>query len=99
MFIAVRRYTSTGLTNDELKSSLEKEFLPKVSGVPGFQGYYAVSTGKDQIATVSIFESEEGEKESTRLAAEYVTEHLQGKLTRVSLDEGPTIAERSVARV
>ena len=86
-------------STEELKASLEAEFLPKVSDVSGFLGYYAVDTGKDQIATVSIFETPEGEKESTRLAAEYITKSLPGKLNRVSLDEGQTIVDKSVARV
>lgn len=99
MFIAIRRYTTTGVTSDELKSSLERDFLPKVAEVPGFSAYYAIDSGSNQISTVSIFETREGEQASVKIAAEYVAQNFPGKLNRVSLDEGQTIADKSVARV
>ena len=99
MFIAIRRYTTNDVSTDDLKSSLDRNFLPKVGEVPGFVAYYAIDSGANQIATVSIFETREGEQASTKLAAEFIALHFQGKVNRVSLDEGHTLVDKSVARV
>ncbi len=53
MFVAIRRYTTTGVNFDELKSSMDRDFLPKVAEISGFAAYYAVDSGANQIATVS----------------------------------------------
>jgi hypothetical protein len=99
MFIAIRRYTMTDVSVDELKSSLDRDFLPKVAEVPGFSAYYAIDSGANQLATVSIFETREGEQASTKIAAEYIAQYFPGKVNRASLDEGHTIVDKSVARV
>jgi|SRR5437764_15433321 hypothetical protein len=99
MFIAIRRYTTTGVNLDELKSSLNSDFLPKVAEVPGFSAYYAIDSGEKELATVSIFETREGEQASTKIAAEYVAKFFPGKLDRISLNEGETLVDKAVARV
>ncbi|HET9393490.1 MAG TPA: hypothetical protein VFO29_08260 [Candidatus Rubrimentiphilum sp.] len=99
MFLAIRRYNTSDVNSDELKTSLDRNFLPKVSEVPGFCGYYAIDAGSNQLTTVSIFETREGEQASTKIAAEFVAQYFPGKLNRVGLEEGNTIVDRTVARV
>ncbi len=94
MHVAIRRYTVEPEIYRDLKDRLEDDFVPRLKHVSGFVGYYAIKTGSDTLDTVSVFETEAGEKESNELAVEFVKRNYpQMKIKRVSLDEGACIIE------
>ncbi|HZZ64850.1 MAG TPA: hypothetical protein VFE17_05080 [Candidatus Baltobacteraceae bacterium] len=94
MHIAVRRYAVDPEVLRDLKSRLAADFVPRLETVDGFISYYAVQTGTDHLDTISVFESKEGERESTRLATEFVERNYPtSKIERISLDEGPCMVE------
>ena len=98
MHVAVRRYTSDPAIFNTLKGKLEDDFIPKLKQLPGFVAYYAVKTGPDSLCTVSVFETQDGERESTRLSGEFVAQNYSTiKTERLSVDEGACIAEHRVS--
>lgn len=46
-----------------------------IGGIDGFNGYYLVKTG-DGAVSISVFQSEAGTSESTRVAAEWIKDNL-----------------------
>lgn len=75
MHAAIRRYKAKPDAANELARRAQEGFVPLVSGLPGFIAYYGLAVG-DDVVTVSIFEDQAGEEESTRRAAEWVQENL-----------------------
>src|SRR5947207_13096676 len=45
---------------------------------PGFGAYYAVRTGADTLATITVCDSQAGTEESSRLAREWVQQNVPG---------------------
>ena len=79
-YVSIRRYE--GIDNiDEVIRLTQEEFVPIVSGTPGFIAYRAVDAGGGVAATISVFESQEGAEESNRRAAEWAKENLASLIT------------------
>ena len=76
MYAAIRRYKVKPGTADELARRAQEGFVPLVSRLSGFVAYYGVVAENDEIATISIFEDQAGEEESTRQAAEWVRQNI-----------------------
>jgi hypothetical protein len=58
--------------------------------------YYVIDTGEGELATVSIFETKTGEKESNRVAAGWVKETLSGGLLGpVEITSGEVVAHKA----
>lgn len=94
MHVAVRRYSVDPEVHQDLKTRIEADFFPKLRHVDGFVSYYAVNTGPETLTTISIFETKEGERKSTELAADFVKRNYPNKLVeRLSVDEGACIVE------
>ena len=60
-----------------------------LSAVPGFVHYYATRSG-DAVTTVTVCESAEGARESTRVAGEWVKTNVSGSIGSPSITEGET---------
>jgi hypothetical protein len=77
MYAAIRRYkTKPGSPMSDVARRAQEGFVPIVSGLPGFVAYYGVVAENNVVVTVSIFEDQAGEEESTRRAAEWVKQNL-----------------------
>jgi antibiotic biosynthesis monooxygenase len=76
MYVAVRRYQVKAGSIDELARRAQEGYVPLVSQVPGFVAYYGVAAGNDRIFTVSVFQDQAGADESTRLAADWVSQNI-----------------------
>jgi hypothetical protein len=75
MYAAVRRYE--GVTDPKEVAKVGQEgFVPIISELPGFVGYYAVDAGDGVVLSTSVFEHKDAEEQSTFLAGEFVAEHL-----------------------
>lgn len=93
MNVAIRRYTGDPSKVSELKSRIESQFVPDLMKIPGFRAYYVVDCGGGNVATISVFETAAGERESTREAVEFVKKYESENFQRISLDEGTAIIE------
>lgn len=80
MYTAIRRYQMDPGSVQELARRVEEEFVPIVSQVPGFVGYYVVNAGGGSLASISVFDDRAGAEESSRRAAEWVKERLASLL-------------------
>lgn len=74
MYTVIRHYTVTSGSVDDALKQVETSFVPIVQRIKGFDAYYALKTGDDSLATVSIFETETGCTESTSAAANWLQE-------------------------
>jgi hypothetical protein len=75
MYIAVRRYE--GVSDAQKVAQLAQEiFVPIISEMPGFVGYYLVDAGDGVMVSSSVFEHKDAEEQSNFRAGEFVAEHL-----------------------
>ena len=92
MYGAVRRYE--GITNDAEAARLVGEsFVPLLEDVPGFIAYYWIDAGDGVMASLSLFDSQEGADRSVDIAQAWVAENaptLFPNPPRVT--EGPVVA-------
>jgi hypothetical protein len=84
MHATVRRYDGVDESRrDELTKKVNEALIPRLSKVPGFNGYYLVEAGRGVMTSISFYDSQEHADESTRLAATWVRdEKLEGALPR-----------------
>ncbi len=76
MYVAIRRYKIKAGSMDEIVRRAQGGFVPLVSQIPGFVAYYGVDAGNDVGVTISIFQNQAGEEESTRRAADWVKQNV-----------------------
>ena len=76
MYAAIRRYKIKPGSANEITQRGQEGFVPLISSLPGFIAYYGVFNENNELVTVSIFEDQAGEEESTRRAAEWVKQNV-----------------------
>jgi hypothetical protein len=85
MHVTVRRYQlGAGSRGEgaiqELMHRCDETFVPVISRVEGFAGYYVVDAGDGIIATISIFEHDAAAEEGNGVAQQFWKENLSGLL-------------------
>ena len=100
MHTIIRQYDAQRGQMSELMRSIQDEFIPMVSAIPGFVSYEALDAG-DRLVTISTFDSKEGAEESTRRAAKFVEEHpdVAKALSNRQVIEGNVRVHKAVERV
>jgi hypothetical protein len=79
MYAVVRRYD--GVTDPaEVGQRVREGFVPLIRQVSGFVAYYWINAGDGVLVSTSVYEDRSGADESTRIAADYVREHLASLL-------------------
>src|SRR4029077_11783809 len=75
MHATVRRYEGVdqGRT-DELTKKIDETLLPRLSNLPGFEGYYLIEAGNGVMSSIGLFDTSAQADESTRVAADWVRE-------------------------
>jgi hypothetical protein len=74
MYAAVRRYE--GIADDADACRLVADsFVPLLQHVPGFIAYYWIDAGDGVMASLSLFESQEGADKSVEIAHAWVVEN------------------------
>jgi hypothetical protein len=90
-YLAARQYQlAPGHTMEELATVVESGFLPIIRQVPGFLEYFLVETDEG-VLSISTFTDQAGAEESTRRAADWVSQNLAG-----FFDGPPTVTIGSV---
>jgi hypothetical protein len=74
MYGVIRKYRVSDV--DELARRVQNEFIPLVSGVPGFKAYYVLDAGDGTAASITICEDKAGVDASTDRAKEWVAERV-----------------------
>lgn len=75
MYVSIRRYRIESGSADRIAKLVKDKFTSTIRNVPGFQAYYLLKQGNDGIATVSVFDTQEGAEHSNRLAAEFIRDN------------------------
>ena len=73
MFATIRRYDGVDQNRTtELTSKVNETLLPKLSKLPGFEGYYLIEAGNGVFSSLGLFETAEQGKESTKLVTSWI---------------------------
>jgi hypothetical protein len=75
MHATIRRYEAIDQArSNELVKKAETTLLPRLSKLPGFNGYYLIEAGNGVFSSVGLFDTEAHAEESTRVASTWVRE-------------------------
>ena len=75
MHATVRRYEGVDQSRtDELTKKVNETLLPRLSKLPGFEGYYLIEAGEGVMSSIGLFDTSAHADESTRVAATWVRE-------------------------
>jgi hypothetical protein len=82
MFATVRRYEGVDTSRTaEVTKKVGENFIPSLSKLPGFAGYYLIEAGDGVLTSITIFDTSAHADESTRVASDFVrSEHLENVL-------------------
>jgi actin-like ATPase involved in cell morphogenesis len=80
MHIVIRHYRVDSGSVDEVTRQVREGFIPIIKDAPGFLAFYALNAGNSEIATVSVFEDQEGAVRSIRMAGDFIRENLASLL-------------------
>jgi hypothetical protein len=73
MFATIRRYDGVDRNRTtELTSKVNETFVPKLSMLPGFAGYYLIEAGNGVFTSLGLFETAEQGKESSNVVATWI---------------------------
>ena len=90
MYTSIRRYKTDSAA--EVTKRVNEQFVPLIKGIPGLVAYYLVNTDHGTMTSVSVFETQEGQEESNRVAASWVKEGLSELLGPVEISAGEVTA-------
>ena len=73
MHATVRRYEGVDASRtDELTKKVNETLIPRLSKLPGFDGYFLIEAGNGVMTSVDLFDTSAHADESTRLASSWV---------------------------
>jgi heme-degrading monooxygenase HmoA len=95
MYASVRLTQAKPGSIDEIGQRVTDDFVPIVSNIPGFLGYYVINVGGDKLVTVSIFEDGKGTRASIQASHEWVSKNITEWLAQpLEIMEGRVIAHK-----
>ena len=75
MHATIRRYDGVDQNRtDELTRKVNETLVPKLSKLPGFNGYFLIDAGNGIFSSLGLFETPEQSKDSTNLVATWIRE-------------------------
>jgi hypothetical protein len=81
MYVTHRRYEGIDQSRiEELTRKVDESLIPRLSKLPGFQGYYLSEAGDGVVRSTSLFDTSSQAEDSTRVAAEWMQEEKLEKL-------------------
>jgi antibiotic biosynthesis monooxygenase len=88
MYAVVRRYRFDPKNSEEIDTRIKDVFVHLLRKAPGFEAYYWLDTGEGEGVSLSVFRDKAGAEESTRIAANFVEEHLASFLGKPEIIQG-----------
>lgn len=75
MYATYRRYEGIDQTRiEELTRKVNDSLIPRLSKLPGFQGYFLTEAGDGVVKSISLFDTSSQAEDSSRVAAEWTQE-------------------------
>lgn len=93
MHATIRRYEKVSNPR-EMGQRVNETFLPLISAVPGFVGYYFTDAGDGTMFSTSLFQDKTGVEESNRVAAEWIKKNPGTLPTAASVTMGEVIGHK-----
>ena len=94
MYLVVRSYSGPGTSElFDLLGERHDEVRDLIGAVPGFVTYAATRTGADTGVTATLCQDKAGTDESSRRAAEWVSQHVTTPGVTPTISEGETVAQ------
>jgi hypothetical protein len=79
MYGTIRRYESTDKTRtSEVVDKVKDDLVPKLSELPGFNGYFLIEAANGVMSSVSFFDTAAHAEESTQVASNWVRDSELG---------------------
>ncbi len=75
MYMVIRKHKTEGNTQ-EIRSKINKDFVPLISKIKGFVDYYCICPDDHSLISVSVFQDAKGANESVSAAADFVAKNL-----------------------
>jgi hypothetical protein len=97
MHATMRRYEGVDASRtDELTKKVNESLIPRLSKLPGFDGYFLIEADNGVMTSVSLFDTSAHADESSRLASSWVRdEKLETALPNPpKITFGEVIAQR-----
>ncbi|CAN5159404.1 hypothetical protein BH20ACT13_BH20ACT13_20280 [soil metagenome] len=96
MHATIRRYDGVNQNRTaELTTKVNETLIPKLSKLPGFEGYYLIEAGNGVFSSLGLFETPEQGMESTKFVASWIRDE---KLDTLIPNEPKITSGRVVAR-
>jgi hypothetical protein len=93
MYATYRRYEGMDQSRiEELTRKVNEGLIPRLSKLPGFQGYFLMEAGDGVVKSTTLFETSSQAEDSTRVAAEWTEEEKLEKL----IPNSPKVMTRKV---
>lgn len=93
MYATHRRYEGIDQSRvEELGRKVNESLIPKLSNLPGFQGYFLMEAGEGVVRSTTLFDTLAQAEDSTRIAAEWMQEEKLEKL----VPNAPKVTVRKV---
>ena len=93
MHATVRRYEGVDESRtDELVKKVDESLMPRMSQLPGFEGYYLIEAGNGVMSSIDFFDTSAQADESTRVAATW----MRDEKLETTLPNPPKITDGKV---
>jgi hypothetical protein len=81
MYATHRRYEGIDQSRiEELARKVNESLIPRLSKLPGFNGYFLMEAGEGVVKSITLFDTTSQADDSTRVAAEWLQEEKLEKL-------------------
>jgi hypothetical protein len=93
MYATQRRYEGIDQSRiDELSRKVNESLIPKLSKLPGFQGYFLMEAGEGVVRSTTLFDTSSQAEDSTRIVAEWTKDEKLEQL----IPNAPKVTVRKV---
>ena len=76
MHLTIRKYRKVEGDRKQIAELVNREFVPMISKIDGFNAFYAFFADDSTLISVSVFRDARGAEESVRTAARWVEQNL-----------------------
>ena len=81
MYATHRRYEGIDQSRiEELTRKVNDSLIPRLSKLPGFQGYFLSEAGDGAVKSITLFDTSSQAEDSNRIAAEWTQEEKLAEL-------------------
>ena len=100
MYATIRRYEGVDQSRtSELTGKVNETLVPKLSKLPGFEGYFLIEAGNGVFSSLGLFETSEQSEESTNVVATWIQDEKFNTVlpTAPKITSGKVVAHKMVA--